>query len=226
MTSALYIRSLEDKICQLREVVQSESRRSEPLHDQRRPPKSTGVSEHHSEPFASSSVRSAPDSFDDDVIETMVGSRDHDRDKEASPAPYRGSFAGLSLLQRVQGLCRQFSGLPRSSNTKALEERFVRAFDLTPTKTSCEEIFLLPQLAEMTRSIDVVLNQALSNMQFLDCLGLQSIATEIYSDAENVSRESHGKSLALLYAVLALARLFETVAFDDDRTSMRGAANG
>lgn len=156
----------------------------------------------------------------------MVGSRDNDRDTEASPAQYRGSFAGLSLLQRVQGLCRQFCGLPRSSNTEALEERFVRAFDLTPTKTSCEGILLLPQLAEMTRSIDVVLNQALSNMQFLDCLSLQSIVAEIYSDVENVSRESYGKSLALLYAVLGLARLFETEAFNDDRTSRRGAANG
>lgn len=226
MTSALYIKSLEDKIRELREIMQNDSRRSESLHDQQPPSVSIGRSERHSDQSPSLSVQSPPESFNEDVIETMVGTHDNVHDKETSPQQYRGSFAGLRLLQRVQGLCRQISGLPRSSNTEALEERFVRAFDLTPTNTSCEGILLLPQPAEMTRAIDVVLNQALSNMQFLDCPSLQSIVADIYSDVENVSLKCHGKSLAFLYSVLALARLSETVAFNEDIGSRQGAANG
>jgi hypothetical protein len=167
---------------------------------------------------------------DEDVIETMVGAREDNPANARSLEHYRGSFAGLSLLQRVQNLCRHLSGMPRSPTTEELEDDFVRAFDFTPPSLSSTNSWgafpLLPLPESMDHAIDVVVNQACSNMQFLDCCSLRSIARHVYAEVETESNNRDRKSLALLYAVLALARRFEGMPSTAATSTGQGAANG
>ena len=80
------------------------------------------------------SVQSQPhvSGEDVDVIETMVGVGEDNLVNARSLEHYRGGFAGLSMLQRVQNLCRHLSGIPRIATTEELEDDFVRAFDFMP----------------------------------------------------------------------------------------------
>lgn len=233
MTTALYIKSLEKKVCDLEELLDRQATRSDGLEGYGGAPGSArlsnGRAEHATESSSQSSARSEPRASDE-VIETMIGARENDLFNARSLEHYRGSFAGLSLLQRVQNLCRHLSGMSRSPATEELEDDFVRAFDFTPPSSrstvSLETVPLLPLPDNMDHAIDVVVNQASCNMQFLDCHSLRSIARHIYAETETESRDGHGKSLALLYAVLALARRFEVVPSNAATSTREGPTNG
>jgi hypothetical protein len=191
---------------------------------------SDGAAEHAAKSSSEPSVQSQPHGSDEDVIETMVGAREDNLVNARSLEHYRGSFAGLSLLQRVQNLYRHLSGMPQSPTTEEPEDDFVRAFDVTPPSLWSTNPWgaspLLPLPESMDHAIDVVVNQACSNMQFLDCRSLRSIARHVYAEVENESNNRHRKSLALLYAVLALARRFEGMPSTSTTSIEQDAANG
>ena len=190
---------------------------------------SNGNAEHASESSSQASVQHEFGPQDEDMIETMIRAREEDMDEARSLEHYRGSFAGLSLLQRVQNLCRCLSGMPRSPAAEDVEDDFVHAFDFTPPRlwsTIWDTFPLLPPPEDLNHAIDVVVNQACSNMQFLDSPSLRSIARRVYAEAETESRDHSGKSLALLYAVLALARRFEADPSNTSTSTGQDARNG
>lgn len=227
ITTALYIKSLEKKVNDLEELVD----RRTPCSDGLDPASAAnGRAEAAAKSSFQTIARTGRQAADEEVIETMVGAREDDLVNERSLEQYRPNFAGLSLLQRVQNLCRHVSGMPWSPTTVELQDDLVRAFDSkTPSlwlTTSCEAFPLLPLPENMDYAIDVVINRACCNMQFLDGPSLRSIARRIYAEAETESRDHHDKSLALLYAVLALAKRFEAVPSNAATTTGQGSANG
>jgi hypothetical protein len=234
MTTALYIKSLESKVCDLEVLLERQATRSNELEGHHETPGSARVSDGAAEQAANSSsepsVQSQPHVSDEDVIETMVGAREDNLVNPRSLEHYRGGFAGLSLLQRVQNLCRHLSGTPRSPTTEELEDDIVRAFDFTPpslwSTNSWSALPLLPMPESMEHAIDVVANQACSNMQFLDCRSLRLIARHVYAEVGTESNNRDRKSLALLYAVLALAKRFEGMPSTAATSTEQGAANG
>ena len=234
MRTALYIKSLESRVCDLEVLLERQATRSNGLEGHHETPGSArvsdGAAEHAAKSSSETSVQSQPHVSDEDVIETMVGACEDNLVNARSLEQYRSSFAGLSLLQRVQNLCRHLSGMPRSPATEELEDDIVRAFDFTPpslwSTNSWGAFPLLPLPESMDHAIDVVLNQACSNMQFLDCRNLRSIARHVYAEMETESNNRGRKSLALLYAVLALARRFEGMPSTAATSTDEGAANG
>lgn len=72
------------------------------------------------------------------MIETMIGAREDDLINAMSLRRYRRSFAGLSLLQRMQNLCRHMSGVPRSSTIE--EDDFLHAFDFHGSQLSVDDL--------------------------------------------------------------------------------------
>jgi hypothetical protein len=234
MTTALYIKSLEKKVCDVEARLDREATRSSgsAIHCGAASSASfgNGRAGHAAETPSQSSARSEPQPSDEDVIETMIGAGEDDLLGATSMGHYRGSFAGLNLLQRVQNLCRHLTGKARNPTIDERGDDFVHAFDFPPPSSRStvpwETLPLLPLPESMDHAIDVVVNQACCNMQFLDCDNLRSIARHIYAEAENGSRDHHRKSFTLLYAVLALARRFEAVPSTTATTTGEGATNG
>ena len=217
MTTAMYIKSLEQKVYQLEEKLDGQFMDGGIANDQRCAPDSMRRHDDSAEwpdkTPRQPSAQSETSALDEDVIETMVGAREGDRTCANSLEYYRGRFAGLSLLQRVQNLCRYLSGISRSPFTEEAEDQFVHAFNFLPPScrptVSLEACPLVPPPEVMDYAIDVVVNQACANIQFLDRDNLHSIARHVYAKAETGSRDHLSKALALLYAVLALAKRFE-----------------
>jgi hypothetical protein len=151
---------------------------------------------------------SATGSEDDVVIETMVGA-----DEQDSSEKYRGSFAGLSLLKRVHNLCKHVSANRKNSDVEALQDDFTHAFDfaspVSDSSISWDAFVMLPSRDSFNRAIDVVVDQACCNMQFLDRITLEQTAREVYAENEEEPRRPSRKPLSLIYAVLALGRRFE-----------------
>ena len=176
------------------------------------------------------SGNSSVSASDEDVIETMVGTGEHDSPHTDSFERYRGSFAGLSLLRRVHNLCMQrahASTARKNSDAEALQDDFIHAFDFaSPDSESSipwDAFVMLPSRDSVDRAIDIVVNQACCNMQFLDRLTLEQIAVQVYAEAEGEPRRQSRKPLALLYAILALSRRFEPVSGDGTTAqSIRG----
>ncbi|KAK5168206.1 Gypsy retrotransposon integrase-like protein 1 [Saxophila tyrrhenica] len=163
---------------------------------------------------------------DEDVIETMVGAGEYDSPHASSFERYRGSFAGLSLLRRVHDLCKDASASRKNSEVETLQDDFIHAFDFdSPENDSSipwDAFAMLPSRANFDRAIDVVVNQACCNMQFLDRPTLEEIARQVYAETEKDSKHYSRKPLALLYAVLALARRFEPAQSGDPAQGTRG----
>lgn len=167
-----------------------------------------------------SNKSSASVSGDEDVIETMVGAGEYDKNQTSNAERYRGSFAGLSLLRRVHNLCKHVSGAPKTSEAETWQDDFVSAFDFGAQDQDLavpyEAFAMLPSRAEMDHAIDIVVNQACCNMQFVDRPTLEYVANEVYTErvvymqSQGTPRHSSRKHFALVYAVLALGRRFES----------------
>ena len=178
-------------------------------------PSSPNTVKRHSSSLAHPSKLSTLAS-DEDVIGTMVGTGEHDPSHTSSFRKYRGSFAGLSLLDRVQNLCKHVSATKNSD----VESDFIQTFDFASPEKSDSSIpwdafVMLPSRSTIDRAIDTVVNQACCNMQFLDRETLEHIAQQVYTETETESLHQSRKPLALLYAVLALSRRFEPVSAAD-----------
>jgi hypothetical protein len=108
---------------------------------------------------------------DEDVIETMVSAGEYDSPHTSSFERYRGSFAGLSLLRRVHNLCKDVSARRKNSDVEALQDDFIHAFDFaSPNNDSAipwDSFAMLPPRANLHQAIDIVVNQACCNLQFL-----------------------------------------------------------
>ena len=231
MTAVEYIQSLERKVEELEGLLDRDSSRArEEVSTPPTPPsvqddKAWCASPARSSPpklrKASTSVDALPSKSstsenDEDVIETMVGATEEYSPRSGSFERYRGSFAGLSLLRRVQNLCKHVSATRRNTDADALQEDFIQAFDFaSPDSDSSipwNAFVMLPSKESFDRAIDVVSNQACCNVQFLmDRPALEDIARQVYAASEGEPRHQSRKPLALLYAILALSRRFEPV---------------
>ena len=97
----------------------------------------------------------------------MVGAEEPNSPHNSSFERYRGSFAGLSLLQRVHNLCRHVSATKNNADAKALQDLqddFIHAFDFaspdSDSSISLDAVVMLPAKDSFDRAIDVVVNQA------------------------------------------------------------------
>ena len=224
MTAVEYIQSLERKVEELEGLLHRNGTQipddasTPPTPRSRSEEKSFGLSEDPATPpkkdvvhpplVISSGKSSATGSDEDVVIETMVGADEH-----ASSEQYRGSFAGLSLLKRVHNLCKHVSATRKNSGVEALQDDFIHAFDfaspVSDSSLSADAFVMLPSRDNFSRAIDIVVDQACCNMQFLDRAALEQTAREVYAENEEEPRRPNRKPLSLIYAVLALARRFE-----------------
>lgn len=237
MTAVEYIQSLERKVEELEGLLdrngikQSEDGSTSPLSPASRgtDPRDMAAKTPKTPPKAAdvgpmiwrSNKSSASVSGDEDVIETMVGTGEYDKNQTSNVERYRGSFAGLSLLRRVHNLCKHVSGKHVSgiSEAETLQDDLVSAFDFGSQDLDLvvpyEAFAMLPSRAEMDHAIDVVVNQACCNMQFVDRPTLEYVANEVYTErviymqSQGTPRHSSRKHFALVYAVLALGRRFE-----------------
>lgn len=172
-----------------------------------------------------SNKSSASASGDEDVIETMVGAGEYDKNQASNAERYRGSFAGLSLLRRVHNLCKHVSGMRKNSEADPLQDDFISAFDFGTQDLDLvvpyEAFAMLPSRVEMDHAIDIVVNQACCNMQFVERSTLEYVANEVYTErviymqSQGTPRHSSRKHFALVYAVLALGRRFESGPFGE-----------
>lgn len=176
-----------------------------PSEEPATPPK---LSEIPSSVAITSGKSSAAGSDEDVVIETMVGADEH-----ASSGRYRGSFAGLSLLRRVHNLCKHVSATRKNSDVETLQDDFIHAFDfaspVSDSSISWDAFVMLPSRDSFNRAIDIVVDQACCNMQFLDRTALEQTARQVYAENEEEPKRPSRKPLSLIYAVLALGRRFE-----------------
>ncbi len=233
MTAIEYIQSLEKKVEELEGLLSSDG--SHALKDDSTPPSSpdphkkkmaqslrspSPKSSKMSEGLGSKtnqSTKSSVNGSDEDVIETMVGA------DESSFEGHRGSFAGLSLLQRMHNLCRHVSASKKQSDAEVLQDDFISAFDFASSESDStippDAYALLPPKAGFERAMDTVLSQPCCNMQFLDRAGLEEIAADVYGEPNASGRPPSRKSFALLYAVLALSRRFEPASPGDVNTA-------
>lgn len=163
---------------------------------------------------------------DEDIIETMVDVNEKTRPMNTPGSgngtnvwdSHRGSFAGLSLLRRVHNLCRSVSGLsqneqPQGTSGDPFEDDLTHAFDIAPpdadSTISWEAFALLPNRDKIDHAIDVVVNQACCNLQFLDREVMTQVVEDVYDETEGEVVSHARKPLALLYAVLALSRRYD-----------------
>ena len=225
MTAVEYIQSLERKVEELEGLLGRQ--RSGSLDDASTPP--TSPSGQDDKPWRAStelspsskaedipssllmpSSKSSAAASDEDVIETMVGA-----DEQDSSGKYRGSFAGLSLLKRVHNLCKHISATRKNSDVETMQDDFTHAFDfaspVADSSLSWDAFVMLPSRDSFDRAIDIVVNQACCNMQFLDRFALEQTARHVYAENEEEPRRQSRKPLALIYAVLALSRRFEPI---------------
>jgi len=147
------------------------------------------------------------------VLETMIPSQ-KPPSEHASKERYWGQFSGLSLLQRMRKLCSQVAGLHHSGHEgDSIDDDFVQAFDSAsppePSVTSWEAFALLPSQEKLMKCVDVALEQACCLLNFIDRPALLETVRHIYdTDSVEYTLEDR-KSLALVFAILALARRFE-----------------
>lgn len=159
---------------------------------------------------------------DEDIIETMVDANDGGRTGQTPGGfngsnvwdSHRGSFAGLSILRRVHDLCRSVSGLQQDKAADQLEDDLTHAFDIAPpdadSTISWEAFVLLPPRDKLDHAVEVVVDQACCNMQFLDREQLHRVVEDVYEETDSETTSHARKPLALIYAVLALSRRYDS----------------
>ncbi|KAI7375141.1 hypothetical protein KC336_g20060, partial [Hortaea werneckii] len=173
---------------------------------------------------------------DEDIIETMVDVNERTRPMNTPGSgngtnvwdSHRGSFAGLSLLRRVHNLCRSVSGLNQNEQASPgdpFEDDLTHAFDIAPpdadSTISWEAFALLPSREKIEHAIDVVVNQACCNLQFLDREVLTKVVDDVYDETEGEEMSHARKPLALLYSVLALSRRYDVTVPPPDKKGER-----
>jgi len=163
---------------------------------------------------------------DEDIIETMVDVNEKNRPANTPGSSngatvwdsHRGSFAGLSLLRRVHNLCRHVSGQQQQDNGTGGdpledEDDLTHAFDIAPpdadSSLSWEAFALLPAKDKVEQAIDIVIDSACCNLQFLDREVLSKVLDDVYEETDGEMTSHARKPLALLYAVLALSRRYD-----------------
>ncbi|KAK0887393.1 Gypsy retrotransposon integrase-like protein 1 [Friedmanniomyces endolithicus] len=163
----------------------------------------------------------------DDMIETIVGADEKhfngtasDRNENATQEPINlardpGDYGGLSLLRRVHKLCKHVSGMKLDGDNDLPNDDLSTSFEVAPPDTdlsiSWETFALLPSRESVTKAIDIVVDEATCNMHFLTRANLQQIADEVFEDMETESTAHARRPLALIYAVVALSRLFHPI---------------
>ncbi|GAB7351299.1 hypothetical protein MBLNU459_g1714t2 [Dothideomycetes sp. NU459] len=110
-------------------------------------------------------------------------------------------------------LCANVAGLHQDADGDAVEDDFIHAFDRqSPTEStsgSWEAFALLPSKERLQECISIAVDQGCCLLDFVDRSAVDGIIHRIY-DADSVDYNSEDrKSLALLYALLALGRRFE-----------------
>lgn len=159
---------------------------------------------------------------EDDVLETMIPSRGPYSRQHSHDDKYWGHFAGLSLLQRMRKLCGQVAGLHQTaSKGDSVEDDFVQSFDTAPppesTAGSWDAFALLPSKDRLIKCVDIATDQACCLLNFLDRNEVSKMVDRIQNtDNLDYSIEDR-KSLALLFAILALGRRFEVDDTSKDR---------
>lgn len=209
-SSAVYISRLEKKVEELEKmlgrrasasVVSCQAFGSIPPSS----PTGTYVADEHEEVSDDATL-------EHEMIETMVKIDDLEGQR-SDPSQYWGSFSGLSLLQRLHGLCRSVSGLRQVSDGDAAGDDIVHAFDgQLPDESSpmsLNAFALLPNKERMCHYIDIVLKEACCNIQFLSMSALRTTVNHMYEEKDHDLAAQDRRHLALLYAITALGRRFE-----------------
>jgi hypothetical protein len=106
----------------------------------------------------------------------------------------------------------------------------VDAFDVAPPEMrspiSWDAYAMLPSRENTSQAIDVVLSTACCTLQFLDADTLHEITEKAYQALDSGSLGPCRKELSLLFAVLALARRFDTNWQVSTNDNDAGIANG
>ncbi|KAK3671141.1 Gypsy retrotransposon integrase-like protein 1 [Recurvomyces mirabilis] len=212
MTSTEYIQSLEKKVSELEALLGHPATLSLSRSDSQ-------ALESQSSP--STTVKESPP---DDIIETIVDTRKNGARSapvdERTPVTHRHDlnphhFGGLSLLGRVHRLCQHVSGMRHENGDEEDDNDLASGFEIAPPESnmsiSWEAFALLPSRENVDEAIDVVLGEATCNMQFLDRSTLNQMADTVFHEIEAESTPHTRKPLALIYAVIALGRLFRPV---------------
>ncbi|KAK5163592.1 Gypsy retrotransposon integrase-like protein 1 [Saxophila tyrrhenica] len=157
----------------------------------------------------------------EDYIETMVDapSNGGSPDGPSSASDEHSGFGGQSLLRRLHALCEHarenvvFSD-PPDSRPRSSNDDLTAAFDVAPPETrssiSWDAYAMLPSPQNISHAIGTVTRSACCSMQFLDGGALQGLTDKAYEAVDSGSLEPCRKELGLLFAVLALARRFDT----------------
>ncbi|KAK4972507.1 hypothetical protein LTR28_012510, partial [Elasticomyces elasticus] len=157
---------------------------------------------------------------DDDIIETIVSTSDGAYRRPGDSENVRGQFAGLSLLQRIRSLCSDLSGQRDSAEDDESCQSFANAFDVASPdeehESGSDSLALLPTKDKLFRRLDVAFDQALALMYCIDRDEIAEKVHRLYDKEPDDYDKDDRKSLALIYALLALGRRFEN---DDTKPS-------
>jgi hypothetical protein len=193
-TAVSYTRYLEDRVAALEERLRQESGRGD-----EEGPSSRTMSEALQQP-------------DLDLVETLVNPNDDFLylNPSNSTQRFHGRYAGLSVLRRVRALCDSVSG---SATNTAAGQDLVEAFDSLlldpPMRTSFTTFAPLPDLERTRKLLEIALDEALCLQEYIDRVELWTSVQRLYTlDPSDLSRTEQ-KSLALLYALLAIGRRWE-----------------
>ncbi len=109
-STAAYIKSLEQKVCVLEELLTAQTAHNAASDSRMGAAVSEALYVNHSAQTVPLSTRppnpTECQALDEDMIETMVNTGEAYVISSRPLERFRGRFAGLSLLQRVQSLCR------------------------------------------------------------------------------------------------------------------------
>lgn len=235
MTSTEYIQSLERKVSELEGLLGgpgpsgSQSRTQSQSQSQASPEK----------PRRAATGSDGGNGSGDDVIEAMLDASDSENENRTSQSPPGSAadsagFGGLSLLRRVHRLCKHVSGSQQDGQPRAQDggggEDLVDAFDVSPPESdspiSWEAFALLPCRKTVETAIDIVLNQACCNMQFMSPDYLDGLADEVFEEAETDGPDRPRKPLALLYSILALSKQHNPIVPAIDEKKRPATSNG
>ena len=147
-----------------------------------------------------------------DLVETLVNPDDDFLylNPSNSTQRFHGKYAGLSVLRRVRALCDSVSG---SATNTAAGQDLVEAFDSLlldpPMQTSFTTFAPLPDQHRTRKLLEIVMDEALCCQEYIDREEIWTNVQRLYTqDPSDLSRTEQ-KSLALLYALLAIGRRWE-----------------
>lgn len=226
-----YIQSLEKKIDELEALLgHSLSPTSRQSGSRRASRAQTGASDSQR---AGSGLQgsSGHGSSDDDALETIVAANDKTGNKGHDPERYFGEFSGLGLLQRMRALCVNVAGLHLEEGVEAAEDDFIHSFDCHPPSESMagswEAFALLPSKERLLTCVGIAIDEGCCLLNFVDRSAIDTIIKRIYDTDDMDYTSEDRKSLAFLYALLALGRRFEITKGDADPSrAEHGLAKG